>query len=292
MKRIFREIYLFIMRHMSESIKKRVLLEATSQTIKRFLTDYSDADAVKRVIDSQRFRTAVRPVHYNAPEADNILIYAAHQDDETIGAAGTFLRCVALGKQVRTIYVTNGATKIKPTSQDAEVRKEEAGKVWEYIGTDPPHFWGLPSKEVQLTEENAMIMREQIEESGAECLFIPFFLEQPLEHRQVNELLLLAHRTRPLPVSLQIWAYQVSSMLCPNVVVDISELIEKKCIVNDMWKSQNISFNYSHYAKGMAAYNSIYLKRKIKPHPVETYAELFFVTAAKDYISILDNYYN
>ncbi len=277
---------------MSDALRRSVLLEATSKATKRFLTDYSDADAMRRVIESQRYRMTVRPVLYDAPEADNILIYAPHQDDETIGAAGTILRCVALGKKVRTIYVTNGATKIKRTSQNAEVRKEEAGKVWEYIGAEPPLFWGLPSKEVPLTEENAMIMRVQIEESGAGCILVPFFLEPPHDHRRTNQLLLMAHKIRPLPESLQIWSYQVSGMLCPNVVVDITELIDNKCTINDMWKSQNTIFNYSHYAKGMAAYNSIYLSQKDKQDPVKTYAEVFFVADAKDYISIVDNYYN
>ncbi len=279
------------MRHLNDSIKKRILLDATFQATTRFLTGYSDAESMRLVVESQRYRMSVRPIPYDAPEADNILIYAPHQDDETIGAAGTILRSVALGKHVRTIYVTNGATKIKPTTQNAQVRKEEAQNVWKYIGAELPIFWDLPSKEIPLTEENASVMRDQIEESGAECIFVPFFLEQPHDHRRTNQLLLMAHNIRPLPESLQIWSYQVSSMLCPNVVVDISDLIEKKSFINDMWKSQNILFNYSHYAKGMAAYNSIYLKKKDKHHPVESYVEVFFVTDTKEYISILNNYF-
>jgi len=94
-----------------------------------------------------------------------------------------------------------------------------------------------------------------------------------------------------LPESIQIWSYQVTSILSPNVMVDITELIDKKDIINNMWSSQNVAFNYTHFARGKAAYNSIYLKREHTPCPQKRYAEIFFVSGVKEYISILDNYY-
>ena len=290
--KVLRRVYSFLLNHFNEKIRKELLLEATIQVTRRFFLEYKDAESMRRVVESHRYRKSIRPILLDVPEASNILIYAPHQDDETVGAGGTLLRCAIHGKRLKVIYVTDGAAATKPTNQNdlSVIRREEAKRVWDFIGGVLPEFWDLPCRKIPLTQENAQIMREQIEESSAECIFIPFFLEAPLDHRRVNQLLLMAHRVRPLPESIQIWSYQVTSILSPNVMVDITELIDKNDIINDMWNSQNVSFNYSHFARGKAAYNSIYLNRERTARPRRRYAEIFFVSGVKEYISILENY--
>jgi len=291
MGRLKNKIYSYLFQFVSDRIKKELLREVTFQVSKRFLLEYNDPETMRQLIQSQRYKRAIRPVLYDVPEADNILIYAPHEDDETIGAGGTILKCVEHGKRVKTIYVTDGATSIKQTRQDTGIRKEEARKVWEYIGGEPPQFWDLPCRQIPLTEETAATMRKQIEENVTECIFVPFFLEPPLDHRRVNQLLLMAHRIKPLPEAIQIWSYQVSSMLCPNVMIDITKLIDKKDSINNIWESQNAFFNYAHYARGMAAYNSIYLPKEHNTSPQKRYVELFFVAHPEEYIGLINNYF-
>ena len=286
-------LYRLILHYVKDRIRRKLLLEATFEISKRLLLKYDDEENVKRVLELGRFRSGIRPVQCDQPEADNILIYAAHQDDEIIGAGGTFIRCRIAGKRLKTIYVTDGAARNKSTNQEdhAVIRRAEAEKVWKFIGGEPPEFWDMQCRKIAVTEENASIMRDQIEQSGAECVFLPFFLEPPLDHRRVSQLLALAYRIRPLPDTLQIWSYQVSAIICANVVVDITELIDKKNEANEMWFSQNVAFNYAHFAMGMAAYNSIYLPKEHKPYPQKRYAEVFFVSNAPEYCDFVNSYF-
>lgn len=292
-KRSLRTLFLRILKSVDDKARQDILLEATSQITKRFLSQSNDIERMRQVLDSQRFRCIVKPVTTDVPEANNILIFSPHQDDETIGAGGTILRCVSCGKRVQVIYITDGAAATKPSNQKdlAVIRKEEAKKVWSFINGTEPVFLNLHCRNILLTVENAEKIRKQISDFQPDCIFIPFFLEPPLDHRAVNQLLLMAHRIEPLSESLQIWAYQVSAMVCANVVVDITDLIDKKDDVNDLWKSQNVEFDYAHFARGMAAYNSLFLKRESTPCPKRRYAELFFVSDAPEYISIVNSYF-
>lgn len=291
--RSLRTLFLRILKSVDDKARQDILLEATSQITKRFLSQSNDIERMRQVLDSQRFRCIVKPVTTDVPEANNILIFSPHQDDETIGAGGTILRCVSCGKRVQVIYITDGAAATKPSNQKdlAVIRKEEAKKVWSFINGTVTVFLDLHCRNILLTVENAEKIRKQISDFQPDCIFIPFFLEPPLDHRAVNQLLLMAHRIEPLSESLQIWAYQVSAMVCANVVVDITDLIDKKDDVNDLWKSQNVEFDYAHFARGMAAYNSLFLKRESTPCPKRRYAELFFVSDAPEYISIVNSYF-
>ncbi|MBW8039144.1 MAG: hypothetical protein FVQ85_04000 [Planctomycetes bacterium] len=292
-KNSLRTLFLRILKSVDDKARQDILLEATSEMTKRFLSQSDDIERMRQILDSQRFGRIVKPISVDMPDANNILIFAPHQDDETIGAAGTILRCVSYGKRVQVIYVTDGAAATKPSNQKdlAVTRKEEAKKAWSFINGTEPVFLDLHCRNIPLTMENAEKMRRQISDFQPDCIFIPFFLEPPLDHRAVNQLLLMAHKIEPLSESLQIWAYQVSAMVSANVVVDITDLIDKKDAVNSLWKSQNVNFNYAHFARGMAAYNSIFLKKEFTPCPKKCYAEIFFVSDAAEYISLIDTYF-
>lgn len=288
-----RTLFLRILKSVDDKARQDILLEATSEMTRRFLSQSDDFEHMRQVLDSQRFSRIIKPVSVDVPDGNNILIFAPHQDDETIGAAGVILRCVSQGKRVQVVYVTDGAAATKASNQKdlAVIRNKEAKQVWSFINGTEPIFLDLHCRDIPLTVENAEKMRRQISDFQPDCIFIPFFLEPPPDHRAVNHLFLMAHKVEPLSESLQIWAYQVSAMVSANVVVDITDLIDKKDIVNNLWKSQNVSFNYAHFARGMAAYNSIFLKKEFTPCPKKCYAEIFFVSDAAEYISLIDTYF-
>ena len=289
---MLRNFLRIILNQIKEKLRKELFKEAAAQVTQRFLLKYDDNEQVQRILELGRFRQAIVPVPYDQPEMDRILAYAPHQDDVMIGAGGTLIRCHASGKWVKTIYVTDGAARTKPTNQadHAAVRREEAIRVWECVGAEPPEFWDLPCRNIPLTEENAKIMRKQIKESKAECIFVPFFMEPPLDHRKVSQLLAMAHQNDPLPKNLEIWSYQVSNIISPNVVVDITDITDNKEKINEFWESQNVEFNYAHFARGMNAYNSIFLPKKRMPYPQKRYAEVFFVTDARKYVELVNKY--
>ena len=65
-----------------------------------------------------------------------------------------------------------------------------------------------------------------------------------------------------------------------------STVMDEKMQLINMWKTQNVKRNWSHYIRGLNAFNS----RFIKEHG-ERYAESFFVVPAKEYIKLCKTFF-
>ena len=87
-------------------------------------------------------------------------------------------------------------------------------------------------------------------------------------------------------VDFEVWAFQVYSTVLPNIVVDITDVIDEKIRLINYWESIKKSRDWGHYAKGLNAFNSRFLKTN-QPR----YAESFFVVPAKEYIELCSIYF-
>lgn len=188
----------------------------------------ADLDACGRVLLTERFRVNLLPILRKSPAKNQkVLVLSPHQDDETIGAGGTLLLAARSGANVTCVYVTDGslASPSVPPKEMAEVREQEARRVWKVIGGQII-FWHYPDGGIPLDEIAAKKLADTVKENNPDVIFIPFFLEDHPDHRRVNHLLWLA-RGIGLPKRIEIWAYQVWSGLIPNIAVDITEVMEK-----------------------------------------------------------------
>ncbi|WP_084511232.1 glycosyltransferase [Desulfatibacillum aliphaticivorans] len=264
-------------------------VEEKGAALKALLQRTTDMDLMLRVLETRRFIRPIKTDFVRCPEGDRLLFIAPHQDDAIIGCGGLILHAQEDGKTLIPIYVSDGmnfSPGIKPEDVPA-VRKQEACKVWKTVGNIDPIFWDIPNKEYPITPELAQKLYDAIHEHKPDCLFIPFFLEDPDSHRKTNQLLYMAGQLGPLP-ELEVWAYQVTSMICPNVGVEISDVIEKKQHLMGMWKSQNAVFDYQHYSYGLNVRNSLFYRLGDKPKP---HVELFFVVPMREYQELLHGYY-
>ena len=226
------------------------------------------------------------------PTGQRLLVFAPHQDDEIIGCGGVFLKSLRAGREIQVIYVTDGASP-KLTGEDRRRyvarRHEEAQKIWMSMGGNAPMFWDLPGRQLPLNEATATRLAEAISDFRPDCLFIPFFLEDPHDHRKLSHLLWMAYQQHQLPEH-EVWAYQVTSMICPNVAVDITEVESEKHRLMQMWVSQNQSFDYAHRARGLNAANALYVDGVLKG-VARPYVELFFVEPMASYQEVIGHYF-
>ncbi|MDA2925935.1 PIG-L family deacetylase [Acidobacteria bacterium AH-259-G07] len=261
---------------------------ALAQLLKRT----TDFELAIQVLSTNRFRRALRPSFLPCPQGKRLLVFAPHQDDEIIGAGGVFLRSIQEGKSVQCIYVTDGATGVPghTIKEAVGLRREEARRVWSALGSPAPIFLDFPCGEIELSEENAGIMAKHIHEYSPDTLFVPFFLEDPNDHRKVNHLLCMASQISVLPAA-EVWAYEITTMICPNVAVDITDVMDRKYELMQMWESQNCIFDYAHQSKGMNAAHTLYCKGASGFEKVPLYVELFFVVPLSEYLELLAHYY-
>lgn len=220
------------------------------------------------------------------PEGRRILVLAAHQDDETLGAGGTFLLCARAGRAFETIYYTDGATRIAdlPPERVSALRREEARRVWRRLAGIEPIFWNYPNRDPQLAPDAGHRLAEAIARFRPDTIFVPLFFEQPMEHRRLNDVLLAAHALSPLDAGIEVWGYQITTRLPGNRAVDITSVWKAKYALNQLWRTQNAYKDYPHLAMGRDIANSYYLKGARVPRRARSYAELFLAFPAPEYL--------
>ena len=76
---------------------------------------------------------------------NNVLVVAAHPDDEILGCGGALCRHVDDGDKVHVLILATGATARKGGgTAEVENLKRACAKACGIIGTEPPVFAGLP----------------------------------------------------------------------------------------------------------------------------------------------------
>lgn len=261
---------------------------ARTGVFKRILSAVPDFDAMLRLFEAQVFRRTLPPSVMEAPRGSRIIIFAPHQDDEIVGAGGILLKSHRAGKAIRCVYLTDGCSQIRR-------RRAEALEVWKRLNGTAPEFLGMPCKRPDIDEAYVSKVRRILEDERPDTVFVPFMLDPPADHRKTCAIVAAAAHGLGAPGAIEVWQYQIASMASPNVVVDITGVVEAKRELNELWKSQNEVFDYAHLAYGRDIANSMYLKgREAGKHrrSPRAYAELFFVTSLPEYLDLAARFFN
>jgi LmbE family N-acetylglucosaminyl deacetylase len=175
-------------------------------------------------------------------ETRNILVVAAHPDDEVLGVGGTISLMKKQGKRVTALIVTDGSTaQYEGDGEAVERKRKQMYAANSVLGTDEVIQWDFPDmrldsvSHVDLTRSLDQLMRAQ----HYDTVFVHNETDINLDHRLIYHAVLVTTRPAPGQSVRQILTYQVNSstewgarsseaIFCPNVYIDISETIEKK----------------------------------------------------------------
>ena len=251
------------------------------QAYKFFIRDWVALDDLKlcaEVVGTMRFSRNLDPLCLDGPTASRITVVAPHPDDEMLGPGGTILRAINRGADVRCIYLTSG----KPAGQV----EEETARVADRFGYET-QFLRFPLHNIPLDAQSVACFADAIQDCRPECLFLPFLFDDHDDHRRASHLLLTAHGAGLLPDKLEIWGYQVYTVLPPNVVVDITDTVDNKAAAIAMWRTQLRSRDWVHFSLGLNAFNS----RFISSGPEAGYVEGFFVLPLDEYVALCATYF-
>lgn len=266
-------------------LNQTVALLRTRQAYKFFMKDWtalSDLQACADVLSTMRFTRTLSPVVMQHPDAKRILVLAPHPDDEMIGAGGTLIRAVEAGTRVRVLYLTSGGT----TPEACRQRESEALAVAAKVGFEA-ELMRQPAFGVSTAPAVVEELCERIGAFGPDALLVTFLLDDHDDHRRASELLMRAAQSGRLPDELPLWAYQVYTAVIPNVLVDITGVHEAKADAIRLFTSQMKSRDWSHFALGLNAYNS----RFLRGNPAPRYAEAFFVVPLNEYAELCRTYF-
>lgn len=175
----------------------------------------------------------------------NILVVAAHPDDELLGIGGTVKRLSKEGGCVRAVILAEGLTsrgdkrsdidqsELKNLQKDARMAAEEVG----YMSID---FCGFPDNrmdEVDLLNIVKMVSKF-VEKYQPDTIFTHHHGDLNIDHQRTCEAVLTA--CRPVgnycvkriyafetPSSTE-WNYRYNEPFCPNVFFDVTDTLEAK----------------------------------------------------------------
>jgi LmbE family N-acetylglucosaminyl deacetylase len=193
----------------------------------------------------------------------NILVVAAHPDDEVLGCGGVIARHVSRGDRVDVVVVTRGAPDLYDENQVKTLRKElEAAHA--LLGISAVHFLDFPAPRLDLipSHELADAIGAHITSIRPDIVYIPHRGDLHSDHRCVFSASLVAARPIGSRVVRRLLSYETLSetewaapiaedAFLPSVFVDIRGQLEKKKQAMAAYRSQLREFPHPRSLQGV-----------------------------------------
>ena len=192
-----------------------------------------------------------------------LLIFAPHPDDEVLGCGGAIMRHVEEGDPVRVVIVTDGAWGAgDDMGAYALTRQAESRCAAAVLGYGEPVFWGLPDR--GLSEDEPLICRilNEISSHSPDLVFAPSGWEIHPDHQALSRSVMEAVRRHNRPLRL-VW-YEVGMPLFPNLLLDITGLVERKQAAMNCFASQLARQLYDRHVMALNKYRTYTLPNTVE----------------------------
>lgn len=186
---------------------------------------------------------------------NNILVVAAHPDDELLGLGGTIRRLVNEGAKARAVILAEGITSRGDKRDDLdrsliEGLKQDARNAAEIVGFKSIEFCGCPDNRMDEMDllDIIKIVTRYVGEYRPDTIFTHFHGDLNIDHQKVNEAVLTA--CRPVgdycvkrifafetPSSTE-WNYRYEEPFTPNVYFDVTDTLEAKIRGMECYRSE------------------------------------------------------
>jgi len=152
----------------------------------------------RRIIKDRLQRSLSSLNNLSESSEKRVLIFAPHQDDETLGCGGVIRKKIDAGEDVSVVFVTDGSTShanLIPVSELIHVRKIEAVEACNVLGVSEDHVLFLKFKDGSLYFDRQPVIKSVERLIMKVCpdeIFIPSRFEGTLDHTATNQIILEA----------------------------------------------------------------------------------------------------
>jgi len=202
----------------------------------------------------------------------NVLVVAAHPDDEILGCGATIARHAAEGCRIETLILAEGATARddvrNPESRSSDIESLRAGAraAAEILGAAPPRFGGLPDNRLDGLErlDITKIIEAVIAEVRPEIVYTHHGGDLNLDHRIAAEAVATACRPLPNAPLRAIYAFETVSSsewgpsagfadFKPTRFVDVTDHLRSKRRALACYGSEICSFPHARSIESIEA---------------------------------------
>jgi N-acetylglucosamine malate deacetylase 1 len=168
----------------------------------------------------------------------NILIIAAHSDDEALGCSGTIAKHIAQGDNVSFLFMTDGVS--SRVDNDAEVRFAAVKKVSKILKVNSFDNFNFPDNKMDLIPLLNVVKKieSKIKQIQPEVIYTHHIGDLNIDHQITHKAVMTACRPQPDFCVKEIYAFEVLSStewqtpgylpFTPNVFIDITDYINIK----------------------------------------------------------------
>lgn len=202
------------------------------------------------------------PAHWTSVPHGRVLVFAPHPDDEVAGPGGVLALHRHAGDPVRVVVTTDGTSgdpdrRFDPQAY-ATLRRAETRAGLAEVSVDDATFWGFPDScelsEADL-ERGAQLAAVELATYAPDLVYLPWQHEGHPDHHALFVVVTRAlDRTAFAGLAL---GYEVWNAMVPDVVVDITPVVEQKRRAMLAHHSQIAYTQYDHSLLGLAAYRSL-----------------------------------
>jgi LmbE family N-acetylglucosaminyl deacetylase len=177
----------------------------------------------------------------------NVLVVAAHPDDEVLGAGGTLARLADEGAEVHLLILSEGETsrhgdrKGAAAGRAVKAREKAARKAAEILGAAGVSFGRFPDQRFDSVDLLELVRRVEAEAERVRprAVFTHFAGDLNTDHRLTFDAVMAAFRPRPGASGQELYAFEVPSStgwvgpdveraFRPTVYVNIAKQLERK----------------------------------------------------------------
>lgn len=184
------------------------------------------------------------------------LVLAPHPDDEVFGCGGAIASHVRHGQPVCVVVLTDGAL-----YGDATARQLESHAAAAVLGYGLPEFWAFPDRGLVYSEALVMRLVHKIADTGSDLVYAPSPWEIHPDHRQTSMLAVEAVRRSAPDVRLAF--YEVGAPLRPNLLLDLTPLLQTKEVAMRCFGSQLQQQDYVGHIQALNRYRSYTLSHAV-----------------------------
>lgn len=226
--------------------------------------------------------------------AKQVIVISTHPDDETLGAGGTLLKHIANGDEVHCVFCTDILEEEGFPKKTIATREEEIKQVTNSYGFASIHHLGLKTMRVDEYTKSDLVVRfsKIFQQIQPNILYLPFCDDVHSDHRCIFEAVFSCTKSFRYPSIERVLMMETLSetefapslphrSFTPNVFVDITDFIDKKCEIMQIYKSEIAPPPFPRSLeniKALALYRGSTMGGKISP----TYAEAFMLLKEKN----------
>jgi len=197
----------------------------------------------------------------------NILVIAAHPDDEILGCGATIARLANEGCEINTLILGEGITsrdeKRKPKKRASELKtlKEQARRANDMLGVKKVFMYCFPDNRFDTVPllDIVKTIEKVKNETEPDIIFTHFKDDLNIDHQITYKAVLTAVRPQPDEKLIKLYSFMVLSStewsfgkeFSPNTFIDVSRTFDKKIKAFKTYKDEMQVFPHPRSAQAL-----------------------------------------